>query len=381
VLAASDYSPELEALRGVAILLVFAYHASSMLLGGYRFDGSWVSPAAAFPYAGHTGVTLFFVLSAFLLSRPFLAEARGEPPVDRAGFFRRRARRILPAYLAAVAVGTLASASQASDLLRGLPHLLFLSGLPGVPELFPYGSVWWSLGTEVQFYLLLPLLPVALRAPRTMLAACLVYAALFAALSDVRSVALLGTRGSLLWRAPSFAAGIAAAFAYERLAPRWPASPPPRWLSAGGADLVLLALLAALGFLLRWVVWKGYFAAEHASPEWHALEALLWASIVLWVLVAPVRSRPLLRNPALEGVGRLSYSIYLTHLPILFFALFPLTFGGNPPGWELASAGRVLAAFAACLALSAATYRFVERPFLARRRRPTPGAPAAGGGS
>jgi peptidoglycan/LPS O-acetylase OafA/YrhL len=375
VLAPAEYSRELEALRGVAILLVFAYHASSMLLGGYRFDGSWVSPAAAFVYAGHTGVTLFFVLSAFLLSRPFLAEARGEPRVDLRAFYRRRALRILPLYVVAVAAGTVLSAAQPADLWRAAPHLLFLSGLPGVPELFPYGSVWWSLGTEVQFYLLLPLLPLAFRAPRLAAALVLAYAVAFALLSDVRTVALLGSRGSLAWRAPAFAAGIAAAFAYERLAPRWLERPAPRWLRRGGADLVLLGGALALGFLLRWVVWRGYFKAEHGSPEWHALEAALWAALVLWVLLAPLRSRPLLRNRALEGVGRLSYSIYLTHLPILFFALVPLAFGGNPKTWEAASALRVLAAFAACLALSAATYRFIERPFLARRRR----VPRAGG--
>ena len=368
ILAPSDYSRELEALRGVAILLVFAYHATSMLLGGYRFDRSWVSPAAAFVYAGHTGVTLFFVLSAFLLSRPFFAEARGERRVDRRAFYRRRARRILPAYWVAVALGTLASAAALSDLWRAAPHLLFLSGLPGVPELFPYGSVWWSLGTEVQFYLLLPLLPLALRAPPLAAAAALLYAVAFAVLAQSPSIAMVGSRGSLPWRAPSFLAGIAAAWAYERWGARWLRRPPPRWLRNGGADLALLAGLAVLGTLLRWVVWKGYFRAEWEHPEWHALEALLWASVVLFVLVAPLRARALLRNPVLEGVGRISYSMYLIHLPILFFALFPVTFGGRPKHWDAASSARVLGALAVSLALSAASYRFIERPFLARRR-------------
>ena len=115
------------------------------------------------------------------------------------------------------------------------------------------------------------------------------------------------------------------------------------------------------------MVWKGYFRAEWEHPEWHALEALLWASVVLFLLVAPLRGRALLRNPVLEGVGRISYSLYLVHLPILFFALFPVTFGGNPKHWDAASAARVLGALAVSLALSAASYRFIERPFLARR--------------
>ena len=74
---ARSYSPELESLRGVACLLVFLFHASGTVDSGAQ----GVGPLRAFVYAGHTGVTLFFVLSAFLLSRPFLAQARGGPRV------------------------------------------------------------------------------------------------------------------------------------------------------------------------------------------------------------------------------------------------------------------------------------------------------------
>jgi peptidoglycan/LPS O-acetylase OafA/YrhL len=368
-LGPKQYSPELEALRGLAILLVFAYHATSMVLGGDH-PGQRVSLPAAYVRAGHTGVTLFFVLSAFLLSRPFLAEARGEGRVGRRAFFERRARRIVPLYWVAVLVGVLASASRPGDLWHAAPNLLFLSGLPGVPDLFPYGSVWWSLGTEVQFYLLLPLLPRALRAPRISLAVALVYAALFAALVPSASVWLLGTRGSLAWRAPSFAAGILAAWAYERVAPGLLLRGAPAWLRNGGADALLLLLLGALGALLAWVIFRGYLAAEREQPAWHVLEALLWAGVVLALLLVPLRLRALLVNPPLEWVGRISYSVYLTHLPVLFFVLYPLLAHARPERFDARWLGWTLLALGLCLALSAATYRWIERPFLRRRAPP-----------
>ena len=381
ILAPAEYSRELEALRGLAILLVFFYHGASMLLGGHRFTGQQVSLPGAFLYAGHTGVTLFFVLSAFLLSRPFLAEARGEGRVSRRAFYRRRALRILPLYWVAVVLGTLASAASLADLWRAVPHLLFLSSLPGVPEMFPYGSVWWSLGTEVQFYLLLPLLPLALRAPPLAAAALLLYAVAFAVLAEGLSPALLGSRFSLAWRAPSFLAGIAAAWAYERWGPRFALRPAPRrWLRLRPGDLGVLGGLAALGLLLRWVVWKGFLEAERERPEWHVLEAALWACVVLALLFASRATRALLANRALEWVGRISYSVYLVHLPVLFFVLYPQIARGRPEAWDARSLAWLGLALVLCLALSAASYRFVERPFLARRRGHS-GAPAAGSGS
>src|SRR5437773_1497040 len=56
-------------------------------------------------------------------------------------------------------------ATRAADLLLGIPFLLFLNSLPGfyTSKLYPYSNTWWSLVTEVQFYLLLPLLPLSLR--------------------------------------------------------------------------------------------------------------------------------------------------------------------------------------------------------------------------
>ena len=100
----------------------------------------------AYLRAGHTAVTLFFVLSAFLLALPFLAETDGRRGTSVSDYLRRRALRILPLNWTAVCLGTVLSARTAADLLRGVPYLLFLNALHGwFTPLEPYSTVWWLL--------------------------------------------------------------------------------------------------------------------------------------------------------------------------------------------------------------------------------------------
>ena len=106
-------------LRGLAIALVFTFHADAFL--GMPFRNRvrtypWLPLALV--CAGHTGVTLFFVLSAFLLSLPFLAEAYGGKPVSRREFYVRRALRILPLFYTVVLVATVLTSRTAFDLSR-----------------------------------------------------------------------------------------------------------------------------------------------------------------------------------------------------------------------------------------------------------------------
>jgi hypothetical protein len=133
---AAEYSVELDCLRGLAILLVLFFHATGIVAPAGESHGPWLS----FIYSGHTGVTLFFVLSAFLLSRPFLLQARGGRPAGWKHFWERRALRILPLYFCAVAVGTYVRAENASDFLEAIPYLFFLNGLPGGAEPLQNGT-------------------------------------------------------------------------------------------------------------------------------------------------------------------------------------------------------------------------------------------------
>jgi len=88
----------LDCLRGVAITLVFLHHVEGPINGLNAFRLGF-GPWQALAIAGHTGVSLFFLLSGFLIVRPFLREIRGGVPTSRREYFRRRALRILPLYL------------------------------------------------------------------------------------------------------------------------------------------------------------------------------------------------------------------------------------------------------------------------------------------
>jgi len=374
----STYFPELESLRGLAIALVFVFHADRALLFPFRTrDGAESPLALLYVWAGHTGVTLFFVLSAFLLSLPFLDEAYGGRTVSRRQFYERRALRILPLYWVAVVAATILTSHTLRDLWRGLPYLAFLQSKPNLPtRMPPFSEVWWSLATEVQFYVLLPLIALAFaRSRRVTLAIFAGYAVAYLAVAV--GLVLPGIEPwlraqSVVGRGPLFLCGILAAWFYRRhgdaVRARLAASRP---LAAGGADLILALVFVALAFLLRWENRSGFLPIEQTQwYVWHVPEGALWTAVMLVLLLAPLRMKAVFSNPVLAWLGVLSYSIYLLHLPLLFYSvdvarrLFP--------GMAEWGAGAVLwltVVTAACVGLASVTYRFVERPFLVRKAR------------
>ena len=377
----AHYFPEIESLRGIAILLVVLFHANGFVAPPADPPGSRVSLPWAFIAAGATGVSLFFVLSGFLLSLPFVAEAAGGKPVRRADYYARRALRILPLYYAAVLLASILSAHSLVDLLRGVPFLFFLNSFTHTKHLTPYSDVWWSLGTEIQFYLVLPLLPLFLRNRPGRWAGVAVlcgYAIILVLLLTGR-IPLKTSEGanvaklSLLGRGFSFLFGGVAAWIYfhygarvhERLARI-------RAMTHGGADAALIVTLIGLSLLLRWQVFFGYWNAEAGLAHlWHVLETFLWAVIVLLLLLAPIRMKPVFCNRALSAVGILSYSLYIVHLPLirLSFGWLHHAYPRRFVGWGIEGCGAIAVLVVACLALSGLTYRVIERPFLRRKAR------------
>ena len=371
------YFPELESLRGIAISQVFAMHSSGWILGGLAGSSSLL---VALVMSDRLGVDLFFVLSAFLLSLPFLEDAAGGPRVPVRRYFERRVLRILPAYYVAVVVGTVLTARQLRDLLRGLPYLVFLNPL-AVP-LRPYSDVWWSLTTEAQFYVVLPLLGILGRSTagrRLGIAFVLVWAACYVAflrgVLGPRSFASLSIlEGSLFGRAPFFLAGVAAAAVYRAhgatLIARLEAA---RFMRAGGGDLLLLLLLLGIAAFARWELAIGHGARwEPRYQDRDLVTAVLIAAVLLLLVLAPLRAKRLLVNPLLGGLGVISYSVYLIHLPLMVFltSYGPLArMVASVPDVRLQMALRFVIVAAACVAVSTLTYRVIERPFLLRKSK------------
>jgi len=176
---------------------------------------------------------------------------------------------------------------------------------------------------------------------------------------------------SLAGRTPAFLFGIAAAWVVLRYGERIrDAMRQKIWLRNGGSDLLLLASLFALGLLLQKVTERGFIQSAITTPAWHLVESLLWTTVVLLVVLAPLRMRSVISNRAMGILGLLSYSLYLVHEPILFLGLGPLVGRGVPLDVDLIlRIVAILAAVALCLGLSAITYRLIERPFLVRKAK------------
>ena len=309
------YVPAFDVIRGAAVLLVMAFHFN-------------VPGANA---AGRLGVTLFFVLSGFLITRHVVSVMPGGlPAVVR--YLGRRALRIGPALAALLIVitalttwaGTLADAGPAV-----IASALFIANAPVLLGIdLPWLSHMWSLSLEAQFYAVLPLLMLAAVAHR--LAAPVVVAGLAVGLLVYPEASGIGV-GCML------ALGGA-----RHLARRWP----PLLLVAGISLLLISATVDNQ---------SGYY---HVAPAWIA-------SIGSGFIVGAALGSPRLTWNPLRRVGLISYSLYLWHLPI-GTALFPAAYAAGFAWWTAAIGAAVLS-----FSVAAVSYSWIERPFTsaAFRRR------------
>ena len=147
--------PSLDGVRAIAILLVLYAHAD---IPGH----SAFMLAAIKGRCGFLGVQLFFVLSGFLITALMLRERERTGGVSRAGFYMRRALRILPAYIAYLAVVAIMPPMAdhrltRSDWLSALTYTVNFHPLP-LPMAISHA---WSLSVEEHFYLLWPLVLAA----------------------------------------------------------------------------------------------------------------------------------------------------------------------------------------------------------------------------
>ncbi|HEY2635805.1 MAG TPA: acyltransferase [Solirubrobacteraceae bacterium] len=374
--------PLMDALRAIAALSVLVGHVAG-LTGIVR--ESWWSPLFG---VANEGVTVFFVLSGFLLYRPLVnARLGGAPRPAWRDYARRRLLRILPAYWLALTVlaiypglpGVFSHDWWAYYLLLQVyPHDLALGGI----------VVAWSLAIEVSFYLLLPFLAAALGRlgrGRDVGTGVRRELAVLAALS----VASLALR----WLDPPFPSSLPVYFfwfavgmglalvsaALPRLgaAPRGAASWVERHPAACWA--VALALYVALAYALGDPPAHGGYTDAQEVLLFRGLGGIMALFLVLPAVFGAAAGgwpRRVLAWPVLAWFGLISYGIYLWHLDLLGVIAGHVTvFGDTGLGGFVVLAG--LTATAA--AVAAASYYVVERPLLrfkAPRRGGTPRAPA-----
>jgi peptidoglycan/LPS O-acetylase OafA/YrhL len=355
--------PELDAVRGVAVLLVLFVHGFAgtygIILRG--IPGVFLR----FTSVGWLGVNLFFVLSGFLITG-ILLDSKSRPRYYR-NFYVRRALRILPAYYALLLLLVLSKASTVKFAALSFIYLANLTPLFGVAV--SYGPLW-SLAVEEHFYLLWPVL-----VKRTK-----IWGLTVAALSLLVVSPLLRAQFFLLHGDP------------QRINSY-------TWLVVDGLAMgSLLAILLRSRFGSRQIaVWAGSCMVSGSLIAMYAgwgygiltrtrllgamFQVTVWnvffAGILLLVLLAASGKFARIRNvPGLGYLGSISYGLYLIHFQI--FRWYDLILTKIRPGMVTGNATfqimwiRFAIVAAVSVAVSALSRRYFEERFLGMKDRLAP---------
>ncbi len=362
----------LDGLRALAVGLVLVYHLFPRALPG-----------------GFLGVDIFFVISGFLITSLLLHEYQTRGRIGLGAFWRRRARRLLPALAIVLLVTTSLAALGGGDLLVGVgrqlagtaffvSNWLFISQGANyferdTPELF---RNTWSLSIEEQFYIVLPLLILLLTRLRGRSTRAIILGSL--GITSAALMAWLSLQGGeptrVYFGSDTHTFGLfwgAALAALVQPAPtrgRITASPAGAARNADSAHLAAAALrppgfgrtwgTAALAVLSLGVLGWLAVTLPEGSPEsfeWGFQLATGAAVLLVWAVTRPgVAVGRALDVQPLRWVGERSYGLYLWHWPLLliFTEMFP---GAHP---ALVPVITLLATFGA----AALSFTYVEQP-------------------
>ncbi len=355
--------PALDGLRGAAVLLVLFFHVA----GGARSANPVLRAIGLINKAGWIGVTLFFVLSGFLITG-ILWESYGDPHWAR-NFYMRRVLRIFPLYygslllvlLAAGLVGRFLPALHGiwipALFLQNIPHARNISeNLPSPLPLYHF----WSLAVEEQFYLVWPFLLMLQKTRRQALMLCLVvigcslafrvYLALFTGSLQIFDE-------SLFSRAAELALGGALAILYR--SNQW--SRIVRFAPATFWVAFLIFVLANLQEVLH--------GSSETGRQLIQIPFISLAFAALLVLaVSPGIVQRALSVGWLRWIGTISYGTYIFH--VLFLPLFSAVAGflTHASTGSLYLVMRMAIAIAGSVLLAWLSFHFYERPFLGLKR-------------
>ncbi|CAN5548312.1 acyltransferase family protein [soil metagenome] len=372
------YLPGLDGLRAIAVVAVMVYHANHNWLKG-----------------GYLGVEVFFVISGYLITLLLIGEHERSGTVNLGQFWKRRFRRLLPALytvLALVAVYVTAMYISRREEIRGdfVAAVTYVSNWYqivvgqgyGAGEKFVPLRHLWSLAVEEQFYLVWPLVMLALlrrsrgrlpsiglRLMLTSITIAVVVAAVYVPGATAATCNVEGFRNG--WatvagkcinvnetlylgsfsRAGGLLLGAGFAMLWRPLAVvRGPLRDKGRRL-----DVLAVIGLAALGFVM-WTMWL--FEGQVYNPALFRGGFLLTGVATLFVIAAATHqgavAGDLLGNPVFLWIGTRSYGLYLFHWPIYQIIR-------KQANIQL-SVGQLVLALAITIPITEASYRFIESP-------------------
>jgi peptidoglycan/LPS O-acetylase OafA/YrhL len=358
-----EYLPAVDHLRAAAAALVVIFHGT-YIIGAFKAPGPgqtfWIyshNPLVTFVAEGNTGVALFMVLSGFILTTGSLGR-----DINYRSFMRNRLLRVGPLYLVLLLV-SLVVARQSFSLIGAVQTTLGFARFNGGFWAGPFAQVLWTVGVEVQFYLVFPFFLRLLnnRGPKPLV--------LFAAFMIVLRVlsALTAAPGmdydqltyfSLVGRIDQFLIGMLAAFAFPHVR-RYLGRP---WVVGVAMAVVVSAL---------WV-----FNQVHGNAEptllrtvWVDIEGLAWAAVVLGYVSTARFGRGRL-STALAWTGERSYGMYLLHMPLVHLVVIQHWRLDTPGGPVLdAMLSALVLVLPGAVLLATLSYSAVEQPFLSLRRR------------
>jgi peptidoglycan/LPS O-acetylase OafA/YrhL len=349
------FRPDIEGLRGLAVSLVVLFHAGLLSHSSTQLTGGFI------------GVDLFFVVSGFLITGLLIRERERTGRVSFSRFYARRVRRILPA-AAVVLLITIPLSSQLVTLVQrpsvmqdGASAALSVANIRFAMTTDYFNPVsyspflhFWSLGVEEQFYFVWPALLaiVAWKSPRlgAGVALSIVVVASFWASLIVGDSSSSTAFYMLPTRAWQLAAGGLLA------------------IGAGSLDRAPAAIRSAVGTVLAFAGWAAMAALITAAvaidsmatpyPGTAALVPTIAGVLLIASGTSSIGPGVLLRLAPVRFLGKISYSLYLWHWPILIL-------GGIWLVGPLDTISPAQAVGLAALAIPVATisWMFVEEPF------------------
>ena len=355
-----NYDAGIDVVRFLAFFSVFIHHfvfrgGNSISTNSQEFWSNSIVDRVSF--FGSEGVTIFFCLSGYLLSKLLLRELYDTEKISVRSFYLRRILRIWPLYFSYILFCLLASQVLGSQAIKNseLPALLtftynwqqiYVGESRGMP------AILWSISVEEQIYLILPLLLVLFsRWTATRLAFLLIL------IGNISRFILFVNDSSSYRNTFSYMSTIGIGMFYALNEVRF-----KTWFHKNRNSLSLILIIFSSLYILSF---KSVFSEGYLNILAFDLTAFL--TLCLLLIFSRTKNQP--QNKLLlpfAWLGRRTYGMYIFHWPILAFMVSGNIFFKESQGVSLLG---ILFAFTLVVSISALSYRFFEMPFLNLRTK------------